>query len=209
MSAGWTRRHLEAWEPLSIEHTRNRPSTARATAPTARSSDPAGDPLQMATEPTKIARVRYSFSSVPSVRPNGRDRRCKPPPPLRWANQADQGAGTGAGPFVHATTHRAGAGDRRAHSTPVVPVMRDGDVWVVSPYGEVGCVTSGARSSDCGGAGAPCARSWTPPATPVLRAYLDVHALGRAPPLRCHEGVRPTTRCGRTSSTVFALTPVS
>jgi deazaflavin-dependent oxidoreductase (nitroreductase family) len=26
------------------------------------------------------------------------------------------------------------------HATPVVPVIRDGDVWVVSPYGEVAWV---------------------------------------------------------------------
>jgi len=66
------------------------------------------------------------------------------------------------------------------HSTPVVPVMRDGEVWVVSPYGEVGWVRNvrhagqlelrrgqertlySARELD--------ARE----ATPVLRAYLTM-----------------------------------
>jgi deazaflavin-dependent oxidoreductase (nitroreductase family) len=66
------------------------------------------------------------------------------------------------------------------HGTPVVPVMADGEVWVVSPYGEVAWVRNvrsagqlelrrgeertlyQARELDAG------------EATPVLRAYLTM-----------------------------------
>jgi deazaflavin-dependent oxidoreductase (nitroreductase family) len=103
------------------------------------------------------------------------------------------------------------------HATPVVPVIRDGDVWVVSPYGEVAWVRNvrsaaqlelrrgkertlyEARELD--------ARE----ATPVLRAYLTMPT---------HWVVRRHFNVTKHSSDdaiaaeagqhpVFALTPVS
>jgi deazaflavin-dependent oxidoreductase (nitroreductase family) len=66
------------------------------------------------------------------------------------------------------------------HTTPVVPVIRDGNVWVVSPYGEVAWVRNVRRAGQLElrrgkertlyEARELGARE----ATPVLRAYLTM-----------------------------------
>jgi deazaflavin-dependent oxidoreductase (nitroreductase family) len=66
------------------------------------------------------------------------------------------------------------------HATPVVPVIRDGDVWVVSPYGEVAWVRNVRRAAQLelrrGDERTLYeARELDPrEATPVLRAYLTM-----------------------------------
>jgi hypothetical protein len=127
----------------------------------------------------------------------------RPPRFLRWANaRLTRGLERGRAPtFMRLLTVR-GRVTGEPHATPVVPVIRDGDVWVVSPYGEVawvrnvrratqlelrrgdertlykGARTRGARS-DAGVAGVPH----------------DAHPWGRTPPLQCHETF--VRRCDR------------
>ena len=65
----------------------------------------------------------------------------RPPRFLHWANaRLTQGLERGRAPaFMRLLTVR-GRVTGGPHATPVVPVIRDGDVWVVSPYGEVAWV---------------------------------------------------------------------
>jgi len=103
------------------------------------------------------------------------------------------------------------------HTTPVVPVIRDGDVWVVSPYGEVAWVRNVRKAGQLElrwGEGRTLyeARELDArEATPVLREYLT---------LPTHWVVRRHFDVTKRSSDeaiaaeadqhpVFALTPVS
>ena len=158
-------------------------------------------------------------SSPPSVRPNEGDRRCKPPAALPTLGErgADAGFRTRAAPaFTRLLTVR-GRVSGAPHSTPVVPVIRDGDAWVVSPYGEVAWVRNVRRAGQVElrrgeertlyEARELNARE----ATPVLRAYLTMPT---------HWVVRRHFKVTKRSSDdaiaaeadqhpVFALTPVS
>ena len=105
----------------------------------------------------------------------------RPPRFLRWANaRLTQGLERGRAPsFMRLLTVR-GRVTGEPHATPVVPVMRDGGVWVVSPYGEVAWVRNVRRAGQLElqrgeertvyDARELDARE----ATPVLRAYLTM-----------------------------------
>lgn len=64
-----------------------------------------------------------------------------------WANaRLTQGLERGRTPaFIRRLTVR-GRVTGEPHATPVVPVIRDGDVWVVSPYSEVAWVSNVRRA---------------------------------------------------------------
>jgi deazaflavin-dependent oxidoreductase (nitroreductase family) len=64
--------------------------------------------------------------------------RFRPPLPLRFANRMlrrvlERGKGPSFMRLLTVTGRRSG----QPRTTPVVPVRVDGDVWLVSPYGEV------------------------------------------------------------------------
>src|SRR5262245_14679264 len=62
----------------------------------------------------------------------------RPPRFLRWANaRLTRGLERGRAPGFMRLLTVQGRVTGEPHATPVVPVMRDGNVWVVSPYGEV------------------------------------------------------------------------
>jgi deazaflavin-dependent oxidoreductase (nitroreductase family) len=59
----------------------------------------------------------------------------------RWANRVlTQLVRRGRGPAFIRLLTVTGRVTGRPHSTPVVPVQRDEDLWLVSPFGEVGWV---------------------------------------------------------------------
>jgi deazaflavin-dependent oxidoreductase (nitroreductase family) len=59
----------------------------------------------------------------------------------RWANRVlTQLVRRGKGPAFMRLLTVTGRTTGRPHTTPIVPVERDGDTWLVSPFGEVGWV---------------------------------------------------------------------
>lgn len=142
----------------------------------------------------------------------------RPPRFLRWANaRLMRGLERGRAPaFMRLLTVR-GRVTGEPHATPVVPVIRDGNVWVVSPYGEVAWVRNVRRAAQLElrrgeerilyEARELGARE----ATPVLRAYLTMptHWV-----VRRHFDVTKRSSDDAIAAEadqhpVFALTPVS
>jgi len=105
----------------------------------------------------------------------------RPPRFLHWANaKLRHGLERGRAPkFMRLLTVK-GRVTGQPHTTPVVPVIRDGDVWVVSPYGEVAWVRNVRKAGQLElrwGEGRTLyeARELDArEATPVLREYLTL-----------------------------------
>jgi deazaflavin-dependent oxidoreductase (nitroreductase family) len=183
-------------------------------------SPPWASGLQMSTETTKLP---TSVVQLPRARCRHGPMRAtgganRPPRFLRWANaRLTQGLERGRAPaFMRLLTVR-GRVTGEPHATPVVPVIRDGDVWVVSPYGEVAWVRNVRRAGQLELRRSEERTSYEArelnarEATPVLRAYLTMPT---------HWVVRRHFKVTKRSSDdaigaeadrhpIFALTPVS
>jgi deazaflavin-dependent oxidoreductase (nitroreductase family) len=141
----------------------------------------------------------------------------RPPRFLRWVNaRLTRGLERGRAPaFMRLLTVR-GRVTGEPHTTPVVPVIRDGAVWVVSPYGDVAWVRNvrqaaqlelrrgaerilyEARELDAREA-APVLRAYlTMPSHWVVRRHFDVTKRSSDDAIAAEADRHP----------VFALTPV-
>ena len=105
----------------------------------------------------------------------------RPPRFLHWANaRLTKGLERGRAPKFMRLLTVPGRVTGQPHATPVVPVIRDGDVWVVSPYGEVAWVRNVRKAAQLELRWGEERTLYEPreldarEATPVLREYLTL-----------------------------------
>ena len=142
----------------------------------------------------------------------------RPPRFLRWANtRLTRALERGRGPAFMWLLTVQGRVTGEPHTTPVVPVRRDGAVWVVSPYGEVAWVRNARRAAHLELSRGQERTLYEAreldahEATPVLRAYLTMpsHWFVRRRFDVTKSASDDAIAAGADQHPVFALTPVS